>query len=126
MNILIFGNPLLEFDNLPLRLKPRLEEAFPDINFIETDPADNLRPENKELIIIDTAEGIKDVKTLTDIESIENSPTYSLHDFDLGIALKLLKKIGQLEKATIFCVPPNGDEKDIFDQLKDKIKRLPR
>jgi hypothetical protein len=40
----IFGNALLDFDNLPLKLAPKLEKIFPEINFIIADPSENLEP----------------------------------------------------------------------------------
>jgi Ni,Fe-hydrogenase maturation factor len=123
MIIHIFGNPLLEFDNLPLKLKPELEKIFPKITFKETDPTENLEPENKTLFIIDTIENITKVQVLEDIDAIENSPTYSMHDLDLGLTLKLLKKIGQLEKAIIFGVPPQGNKEKVLKDLEEKIKQ---
>jgi len=122
MTIYLCGNPLLPFDSLPLKLKPKLEKAFPQIDFIELDPNENLKPVNKELIIIDTIEGIDEVTVIDDIDKIQTTPLYSLHDFDLGFNLKLLKKIGTLEKVTIFGVPMEGDETAVFEELKKAIK----
>ncbi len=101
----IFGNPLLDFDNLPLRLAPGLRKAFPGMDFVITDPNENLKPANGELIIIDTIEGIKKVTVLDDIEKIQSGKIYSLHDFDLSLTLKLLRKIGKLKKIKIIGVP---------------------
>ena len=115
--IYIFGNPLLDFDNLPIQLAPKLVKALPEINFIVMDPNENLNPENKELMIIDTALGIDKIKILEDIDKIELSPQYSLHDHDLGFNLKLLKKLGKLDKVKIFCVPPNMNKKQALDEL---------
>ena len=87
------------------------------------DPNENIHPKNKELIIIDTAVGIDHIKILEDIDKIELSPTYSLHDYDLGFNLKLLKKLGKLEKITIFCVPANLNKKQALDELVNLIKQ---
>jgi len=123
VTIYIFGNPLLDFDNLPIKLAPELKKIFPQIDFIVMDPNENLRPENKELFIIDTAVGIDKVKVLDDIDKIELSPSYSAHDYDLGFNLKLLKKLGQLEKVTIFCVPQNIEKQQALQQLTSLIKQ---
>lgn len=120
--ILIFGNPLLEFDSLPIRIKPQLEKQFPDIVFHEMDPNENLKPISKELIIIDTAINTDKIRVLTDIDKIELPSLYSPHDLDLGFNLKLLKKIGQLEKVTIFCLPPDMEEKKALNQLIPLIR----
>lgn len=121
--IYIFGNPLLDFDNIPIQLAPELQKSLPDTDFIILDPNENLHPENKELVIIDTAVGIDKVKILEDIDKIELSPQYSLHDHDLGFNLKLLKKLGKLEKVTIFCVPPDINKKQALNELVDLIRQ---
>jgi len=77
---------------------------------------------NKELFIIDTAVGIDKVKVLDDIDKIELSPSYSAHDYDLGFNLKLLKKLGRLEKVTIFCVPQNIEKREALSELVKKIR----
>jgi len=46
----IFGNPLLDFDNLPLKFAPKLQKLFPEIDFVIADPNENLKLVNKELI----------------------------------------------------------------------------
>ncbi len=121
--IYIFGNPLLTFDNLPIRLKPKLEKAFPDINFIIQDPNENLHPENGELFIIDTVEGIKDVILIEDLDQIKNDPKYSMHDFDLGFNLKLLKKIGALQKVKIIGVPMEMNEKTALKKINQLLQK---
>lgn len=115
---------MLDFDNLPIELAPDLEKEFPNINFVIQDPNENLKPENGELTIIDTMIDIDEIKVMDDInqiDKIESSPTYSLHDLDLGFNLKLLKKIGQLKKITIFGVPPNIKKEEALKQLIEKI-----
>jgi Ni,Fe-hydrogenase maturation factor len=121
VRVYIFGNPLLPFDSLPIKLAPRLQAALPEFEFIIADPNENLKPENKELVIIDTIEGIDEVVIIDDIDKIKTEKIYSLHDFDLGYNLKLLTKLGELEKVTILGVPMEGDEEKIFEQLKKKM-----
>jgi len=122
--IYLFGNPLLVEDNLPLVLEPSLKLAFPQFDFVWQDPNENLRPENGELILIDTVVGPDEVVVLTDLDKIERSPNYSLHDLDLGFNLKLLSKIGLLDKVTIFGLPAGGDSVKVFEQLTRKIKEF--
>ncbi|MCX6766494.1 MAG: hypothetical protein NT170_01790 [Candidatus Moranbacteria bacterium] len=118
----IFGNPLLDFDNLPLKLAPKLRKIFPEIDFVVVDPNENLKPINKELIIIDTVDGIKKVTLLDDLEKLKTDKIFSLHDFDLAFNLKLLQKIGKLKRVKIFGVPMKGDEREILDELVKLIK----
>lgn len=120
--IYIFGNPLLDFDNLPLKLAPKLRKIFQEIDFVITDPSENIESINGELIIIDTVEGINKVVLIDDLEKLETNKIYSLHDFDLAFNLKILQKIGKLKKVKIFGVPMKGDEEEILSQLKKLIK----
>lgn len=115
--IYIFGNAFLSFDNVPIRLKPRLEKKFPDIVFQTQDPNENLKPLNGELVIIDTVTGPPDVVIIDDIDKIETSSSCSMHDFDLGFNLKLLRKIGELEKIKIYGVPMDMGEDEAFEKL---------
>ncbi len=121
----VLGNPLEEIDALPLRVLPRLREAFPTIHFVEIDPTENF-PEEEHLIIIDTIINTTQVIVWTDVDAIQSSPSYSLHDFDLGMTLKLLKKMGKLKRVTILGVPSvqNGNDEQILIELKKTISNL--
>jgi Ni,Fe-hydrogenase maturation factor len=122
--IFIFGNPLLKEDSLPLKMMPSLKEALPDIDFIELDPNEDLESLEKEANIIDTVFGIEKVRVIEDIDSIQESPKLSMHDFDLGFNLKLLKKMGRLETVRIFGVPPEIKEEDALEQLIPLLKSI--
>lgn len=118
-NVYVLGNPLEEVDALPIKLLPRLREAFPLFTFIEIDPTENF-PEEEHLIIIDTIINATHVIVWTDVNAIKSSPSYSLHDFDLGMTLKLMQKMGTLKRVTIFGVPPiqsGKNEEEIFSEL---------
>jgi Ni,Fe-hydrogenase maturation factor len=114
------GNLLMEEDAIPIRLIPFLRESFPLLHFIEFDPTENF-PEEEHLFIVDTIHNTKKVVVWKDVESIRSSPTYSLHDFDLGMSLKIMKKMGKLKQLTIFGVPPLGDIEKIREELKGAI-----
>ncbi len=122
--ILVFGNPLVKKDSLPLKIMNDLKKVFPEIEFKEFDPSENMENEGKELYIIDTVEGISKVEIITDISKIELSKIYSVHDFDLGYELKLLKKSGMIDKVIIFGVPMKIGKKEALNQLKEKIKSI--
>ena len=122
--IYIFGNPLLKEDSLPIKLAPELKKKFPEIDFVVTDPNENLKPENSELYIIDTVRGIKKVEIITDLNKIQLNRIYSAHDFDLGFNLKLLQKIGKLNKVVIFGVPSKTKKQKALEQIASKIKEV--
>ena len=120
--IFIFGNPLLPFDRLPLKLIPQLKKEFPEIDFIIKDPNENLEPIDKELIIIDTIANTDEVIVINDLNKIETDKIYSAHDLDLAFNLKILKKIGKLKKVTIFGVPSEIKKPEALKQLTALIK----
>ena len=123
ITIHIFGNPLLDFDNLPLKLFSELKKNLPAFEFKITDPNENLKPINKQMNIIDTVVGIDKVTVIDDIEKIQTEKIYSAHDFDLAFNLKLLKKIGLLNRALIFGVPPDMKIDEALKQLLKLIKQ---
>jgi Ni,Fe-hydrogenase maturation factor len=122
MKILVFGNPLVEKDRLPLELMKELQEEFPSIEFKEFDTAEDLQNEGIELNIIDAVEGIKKVELITDIDSLQTSKIFSLHDFDLAYTLKLLKKMKMIDNVKIFGVPIDTKKEIVLKQLKELIK----
>lgn len=123
--IYVLGNPSFEQDSLPVKLLPKLQAQLPQFEFIHLDPTENL-PEQEHLILIDTILEINEVKILTekDIEKIQNSPTYSLHDFDLGFQLKLMKKLNKIKEFTIIGIPEKGKEYEIIEQIKKVMIKL--
>jgi len=122
--IYILGNPSFEQDSLPVKLLPKLESILPQFQFIHLDPTENL-PEEDHLILIDTILNLKEVRTLseTDLEKIENSPQVSMHDFDLGFQLKLMKKLDKIKKVTVIGVPDNIKENKALEQIKSTLEK---
>ena len=116
MKILVFGNPLVKKDSLPLKLLPELRKNFPSITFKEFDAVEDLQKEGRNLIILDTVKGIQNA-CLLNLNSIKIDKIYSLHDFDLGYSLKLLKKLDKIDNAKIIAVPMNIDEKKALNQV---------
>lgn len=104
----MFGNPLVDADSIALRLLPKLRKKFPNIGFKEFDAAENLENEGRDLIILDSAVGISEVALLNGLGSIDAlsiGEAYSMHDFDLAMTLKLLKKMGAIDSVRIIAVP---------------------
>ena len=121
--IFVAGNLLIKEDSVALKLMPKLAKKFPQIEFIELEPTDNF-PEEKFLTIIDAVEGINEIKIIEDIDKIVLQKSFSLHDFDLGTNLKLLKKAGKLEKVKIIGIPMKWKEKQALEELCKQIKKL--
>jgi Ni,Fe-hydrogenase maturation factor len=105
LKVLVFGNPLVRKDSIAMRMLPALRKKFPQIEFREADTAENLESEGRDLLILDSAESIDRVTLLEGLEHLEMPKAYSMHDFDLPITLKLLKKLGKLDSVRIIAVP---------------------
>lgn len=123
MKILVFGNLLVKKDSLPLRILPKLKKEFNEIEFKEIEATEDLQAEGRNLVILDAVEGIKEVKLIEDIDQIKQSKVYSLHDFDLGYNLKLLKKMKLIDSVKIIGVPTNISEKDALNQVQFILRK---
>ncbi len=121
--IYVMGNLLIEQDSLPIKILPELRKALPKHEFIELDPSENF-PKQTSLTIIDTVLDIKEVKLIKNIDKIQLQNVCSLHDFDLGYNLKLMKKFGLVKKVNIIGVPYNIEEKEAVKQIKEIITNL--
>ncbi|MDO8628331.1 MAG: hypothetical protein Q7R56_01095 [Nanoarchaeota archaeon] len=121
--IYILGNPFLQEDSLPHRLLPTLKKNFPNIIFKELDPTETL-PEQEHLLIIDTVINIKKPCIITDVAQLAAQPTYSLHDFDLGFNLQLMKKLGKITTFHIIGLPPTYQEQQAIDYLEQTLPTL--
>ncbi|VVB65951.1 Uncharacterised protein [Candidatus Gugararchaeum adminiculabundum] len=130
MKILVFGNPLVAEDSIALKLMNGLKRKFPKVEFREFDSAENLEGEGRDLLILDAAKGIKKVELLgsgnlgKDLEKLENPKAYSMHDFDLGITLKLLKKMGEIDSVRIIAVPSDYGEKKALEEVGKMIEGM--
>jgi len=117
------GNALVEKDSLPMRLAESLQREFPDISFTEFDPTENIP--SKELCLIDSAEGIREVTLITDTSQLAAVHSVSLHDFDLAFNLKLMAKLGMVTKLRIYALPIGMSEQDALAGLKKIISSEP-
>ncbi len=123
--ILCFGNPYINEDNLALCVADLLsKESIKGIEIVKCiSPEEILNYLDKEFLILDVVKGAKDVVIIEDIDMLRSDSKVSMHDFDLGFFLKLMKETGKLDKVRIIGIPQKGD----VEKLKDKvISLLPR
>ena len=123
MKVYVVGNLLVKQDSLPIRLLPKLKRELPNIDFVEFDPTEDF-PKEKQLIIVDTVLDIKRVILLKDINKIQLNKVCSLHDFDMGYNLKLMKKFKLIDNVWIIGVPEKISEKKAVQQIKEVITNL--
>lgn len=123
MKIFVFGNIDLREDSLPLKILPKLKEKFPDIQFEVKDPNEEWEiPE--ELIILDTAIGIREVIVFDDLKKFSKVPRVGMHDFDALTNLRYLQKLGKIKKIKIIGVPSDLDEIKVVEKIGEILKNL--
>jgi hypothetical protein len=114
--IFVFGNEDLKEDILPLRILPELKKFFPKIQFEIKDPNEEWEIENdsqnSEIIIIDTAVGIKEVTIFESLEKFARPPRVGMHDFDALTNLRFLQKLGKIKKVKIIAIPSHISESE--------------
>jgi hypothetical protein len=118
--VLFFGNQLIDEDSLIQRIVPELKSELPNINFVEADGSE--LPAEKELNILDVADGIREIMLIEDVEKLRTDRLFSMHDFDLAQNLKMMKRFGMLEKIKIIAVPSEMDEKVAVEGIKKFFK----
>lgn len=125
MIIYVFGNEDLDFDNNAIKVAEKLKDSVEKCEFVFVKPNQDIPfAGEKDVVIIDTIFGIKDITLLTDddISNISQGKRTTAHDFDLGFQLKYLKKIGKLGKVTIVGLPM---EKDVdYLRIQSILRKL--
>jgi Ni,Fe-hydrogenase maturation factor len=119
--LLCFGNPYLDEDNLAIRLadsflKEKLagNARFKAVEIVKCiSPDEILNYAGKDFFILDVVKGIKEVMLIDDIDKLNVGSMVSLHDFDLGFFLKLMKETGRVERVKIIGIPQRGKVEEI-------------
>ncbi len=122
--IWIFGNSDIPEDSLPLKILPSLKKQCPEFTFVIKDPNEEWELPAK-LTIIDTVHGLKEIALFTSLDQFQNTPRFTMHDFDLLTNLRWLDKINKLPPFTIIGLPPNTPTKKATTEtfkLLHKIK----
>ena len=104
MKISVFGNPDLEGDNAAIQLIPGLKQKYPRAEIMVEDPSEGLKPAD-DWVIVDACQGISRVTEFEDLDRFAAVRRLSVHDYDLAMELKLLKKLGKIKKLKIIAVP---------------------
>ena len=113
--IYIFGNEYLEEDSFAWKVAGELK----GMNFVPCrSPDDLLDVEDDQITILDVVKGTDDVVIITDAALLKTRNMVSLHDFDLGFFLNLMRELGMDKKLKIIGVPTKGDVAAIAKKVK--------
>jgi len=107
MKISVFGNPDLDEDNAAIKLIPWLKKKYPGAEIKIEDPSEGLKPA-EDWLIVDTCRGIDKPTEFKDLDKFESVRRVIVHDYDLAMELKLLKKLGKIKKLKILAMPVDG------------------
>lgn len=121
MTIYLIGNILVDEDAVPLKLKKALQGAFPKLSIIEIDPTEEFVPEAHSLII-DTVQGIDQVKLFRSLDQFLDHPLISVHDYDLLLHLQLLKKRRAIDDVCILGIPMGSSLKSVKDEVVEEVR----
>jgi len=111
----VFGNVYLENDSFALEIAKRIGHLVRVVHC--KSPEFLLDTEENELLIMDVVKDIKKPILITDISQLKVRNLISLHDFDLGFFLNLLREIGINKKIKIIGIPHKGDIVEISEEV---------
>jgi len=111
MKISVFGNFDLKEDNAAIKSIPWLKKKYPGVEIKIEDPVEGLKPVD-DWIIVDACAGINKITVFEDLDKFESLRRVSVHDYEVAMELKLLKKLGKIKKLKIIAVPiPKQDRR---------------
>ncbi len=122
MKIYCFGNEFIKEDALAKEIIDELE--IPEVQFIRSEQPEELMELEGKIIIMDVVKNIKEVTIIKNIDQLEARGIISLHDFDLGFFLKLLKAIDVVKEVVIIGLPIKGKAKNLAKTVEKTILTL--
>ncbi len=100
-----------------------LKKEFPYAEFVKSDnPQDILDAGYDKITIIDVAKGIKKARILS-IDELKTRKIVTLHDFDLGFFLQIMKESGVVQDIKIIGIPEEWDRETI-EEVKNLLQKL--
>ncbi|MDO8560502.1 MAG: hypothetical protein Q7S23_05790 [bacterium] len=123
MTVFVFGNSDLAADSLPLRILPRLQALLPSVDFRVANPNEEWDIP-RQVVVVDTVVGISQVSVFEGLEKFSAAPRVTMHDFDALSNLRLLQKLGKLDKVTVIGVPPAMDEAKAAAEVVAALEKI--
>jgi Ni,Fe-hydrogenase maturation factor len=122
--ILVFGNEFIEQDNLAIQISKELKLDNVDIERCYSVNDLFKYQAYQNIFILDVVRNLEEVALIENIDIIKTHRLYSLHDFDLGFFLKLMKQVGELKKIRIIGIPQKAEKEIIKKKIKGILKKF--
>jgi hydrogenase 3 maturation protease len=121
--LLAFGNPYINEDSLAITIADSIiKDKIKGLEVVKCiSPEEVINYTDKDFYILDVVKDLEEVMIIDDIDRLKGEGMVSLHDFDLGFFLKLMKKTGKLDKVNIIGIPQQGDIKSIKEKVLDVL-----
>ena len=117
--VLYFGNETMPSDRAAIEAVNRIEHSLPGIDFIHCNSPDEIvRYGNEDFFVLDVAKNVDGLLVFDDPDKIKERKISSLHDFDLGFFLKLLKKMRDRTFRVIAIPPEKKCDSELIELLK--------
>lgn len=110
MQVLAFGSLN---DRQAWNVVDKIKKDFPDFEFHKSSDVDDILKFKSDVVIMDVVRGIKKPCVLR-IDDLRERKINTLHDFDLGFFLKLLKGIDKINKVKIIGIPMHINDDVIY------------
>ncbi len=114
----VFGNEYLEGDSFSYVIAQELKDC---VDIVYCRSPEELIDVEGEILILDVVKGISEPLLIEDCSVLKTKKIISLHDFDLGFFLSLLKEMGEKKKVKIIGIPMQGDVEKIVKRVKEWI-----
>ena len=123
ITVLCFGNEFLKEDSLAKELADEI--TIEGVKFIKCNSPDEILDKDLDkVVILDVVKDLDKVILFDDIDKIKERKLYSMHDFDLGFFLKLMKKTKQITTIKIIGIPQNGEKDSIKKEIIKSLNNL--
>ena len=125
IHVLCFGNPYLKYDSLAVSIADWFSShPVKDIEFVKcVSPDEVLNYTGTGFFILDVVKDLEEPGLFDDIGMIEVNRLVSLHDFDLGFFLRLMKETGRMDNVRIIGIPMHGSVEETGKVVIGLIKR---
>lgn len=126
--LLAFGNEYVKEDNLAIEISKEISKklSLKNIDVKRCYSVDDIFNYYgyENIFVLDVVKNVGKVVLIKNIDKIKEHKLNSLHDFDLGFFLKLMKKLGNLKDIKIIGIPQKGDKELIRNDVLKILRNI--